>query len=162
MAISQSTNGTLSDTLKERIVVVDTSSLLVAGTHLLEILNSCEVVLPAIVVKELEEKRTHPTLGFLARDWLRLIESYRKTSPQELKVGVDLQEYSGIKLRVEPNHSNQKSLPEHLQDGSHDSTILAVAQNLRNEDLPVALLSNDMPMRLHASLELDIDAFEYS
>lgn len=152
----------LTDALTGRVVVSDTSSLLIAGTYLLELLSDCKVVLPAVVVKELEEKRTHPTLGFLAREWLRLIETYRISDPSVLKSGVVLREHEGISLQIEPNHSTQTSLPKHLQDGSNDSTILAVAVNLKSEGNDVVLLSNDMPMRLHATLELDIEAFEYT
>lgn len=162
MAASKVQNVPLSEALKRRVVVCDTSSLLIAGTHLLENLSDCRIVLPAIVVKELEDKRTHPTLGFLAREWLRLIESYRSTRASDLRSGIVLESFKGLTLQIEPNHSNQKSLPEHLRDGSHDSTILAVATNLKSEGNNVALLSNDMPMRLHASLELEIDAYEYS
>lgn len=157
----------LAETLKGRVVVADTSSLLIAGTHLLDLLADCRLVLPAIVVKELEEKRSHATLGFLAREWLRLIEQYRVAEGDALKNGVILNGYNNVTFQIEPNHSNQKSLPIHLQDGSHDSTILAVATNLKKEfavegkDLTVVLLSNDMPMRLHATLELDIEAIEY-
>ncbi len=161
MTLSKIENISLSEAFKGRVVVVDTSSLLIAGTYLLEILDDCRFVIPAIVVKELEEKRTHPTLGFLAREWLRLIEQYRISDANTLKTGVLLQDYSQIILQIEPNHSNQKSLPEYLQDGSHDSTILAVANNLKLEGNNVVLLSNDMPMRLHSGLELDIEAFEY-
>lgn len=151
----------LSETLKGRVVVADTSSLLIAGIYLLELIEDCRLVLPAIVVKELEEKRTHATLGFLAREWLRLIEQYRVTDGAALREGVLLKGYKNIHFQIEPNHSNQKSLPVHLQDGSHDSTILAVAKNLKDEDKDIFLLSNDMPMRLHATLELGIDAVEY-
>ncbi len=160
MAASKIQNS-LAETLKGRVVVADTSSLLVAGIYLLDIIEECQLVLPAVVVKELEEKRTHTTLGFLAREWLRLIEQYRVSDGSKLNSGVALKDHPGINLRVEPNHSNQESLPKHLQDGSHDSTILAVAVNLQKDGLDVALLSNDMPMRLHSSLEIGIDAFEY-
>lgn len=162
MASSKIQNVSLTEALKGRVVVSDTSSLLIAGTYLLELLSDCKVVLPAIVVKELEEKRTHATLGFMAREWLRLIETYRVSDADVLRSGVELREYEAISLQIEPNHSNQGSLPKHLQDGSNDSTILAVAQNLKNEENDVVLLSNDMPMRLHATLELEIDSFEYT
>lgn len=152
---------TLTESLRGKMVVSDTSSLLIAGTHLLTVLEDSTLVIPAVVVKELEDKRTHPTLGFLAREWLRLIEEYRISDPQELKSGVKLESHPGITLRIEPNHSNQEVLPKHLQDGSHDSTVLAVTLNLKGEGKSVVLLSNDMPMRLHATLELTIDAFEY-
>jgi len=162
MPSSKIQTSSLTEVLKGKVVVSDTSSLLIAGTFLLENLSDCKVVIPAVVVRELEEKRTHATLGFLAREWLRLIENYRITDASKLKAGIELEDHPGVRIQIEPNHSRQTSLPEHLQNGTNDSTILAVAVNLREEGENVVLLSNDMPMRLHASLELDLEAFEYS
>lgn len=168
MTSSKAQNVSLSEALAGKVVVCDTSSLLIAGTYLLELLGDCKVVIPAVVVKELEEKRSHATLGFLAREWLRLIETYRLSDPKVLRSGVKLLEFPSVRLQIEPNHSSQTSLPKHLQDGTNDSTILAVATNLKNElqeandAQTVVLLSNDMPMRLHATLELEIDSFEYT
>lgn len=162
MPSSKIQTSSLTEVLKGKVVVSDTSSLLIAGTFLLENLSDCKVVIPAVVVRELEEKRTHATLGFLAREWLRLIENYRITDSSKLKAGIELEEHPGIRIQIEPNHSNQESLPKHLQNGSNDSTILAVAVNLKEEGHDVVLLSNDMPMRLHASLELELSAYEYS
>lgn len=144
-------------------VVLDTSSLLISGVELLDALPSCSLVIPAIVVKELEEKRTHPTVGFQAREWLRLLESLRTTYGRQVAQGVPLPEGENITLRVEPNHSNQGVLPKHLQDGSHDSTILAVAKSLSEEgQQDIVILSNDTPMRLHATLDLSLEAVEFS
>jgi PhoH-like ATPase len=157
--------------LEGKTVVADTSSLLMAGTGLLSVLPSLKLVIPAIVVKELEEKRTHSTLGFLAREWLRLLEELRVEYGTAVSTGVQAPAHDGITLQMEPNHSTQKSLPEHLQDGSHDSTVLAVANNilhefkaesLTGEADQVVLLSNDMPMRLAATLDLAISAYEFS
>lgn len=153
----------MSQQLEGKEVVVDTSSLLLAGTNLLTVLPTCRLVIPAIVVKELEEKRSHSTVGFLAREWLHLLEELRVTYQQELSYGVAIPKHPKVVVRVEPNHSAQNSLPKHLQDGSHDSTVLAVAKNLLEEDdRPVALLSNDAPMRLHATLDLKISALEFN
>lgn len=162
MGFSKSKASILSETLKGRVVVCDTSSLLIAGVYLIESLKDCRIVLPAVVIKELEEKRSHATLGFLAREWLRFIEQHRNAEGDGLRSGVLISDRDNVSLQIEPNHSSQKSLPKNLRDGSADSTILAVAVNLLAEGENVALLSNDMPMRLHASLELGIDAFEYS
>ena len=162
MTDTQNQNVSLSNTLRGRVVVADTSSLLIAGTHLIDDLSECRLVIPAVVVTELEDKRTHATLGFLAREWLRLIEQYRVSHPDSLRTGVTLDGSDEVTLQIEPNHTNQKSLPKQLQTGTHDSTILAVANNLREEGKDVVLLSNDMPMRIHATIELNIDAIEYT
>ena len=150
----------LTESLTEKVVVVDTSSLLLAGTELLTVIQDCVLAIPAIVVVELEAKRSSASIGFMAREWLNLLESLRVSHGQDMKNGVLLDR--DVTIRVEPNHVNQSSLPVHLQNGSHDSTVLAVAVNLREEGYDVVLLSNDVPMRLHATLDLDMDAHEFS
>ncbi len=148
--------------LREKEVIVDTSSLLLAGVNLLTFLPKCHLVIPAIVVKELEEKRSHPTLGYPSREWLRLLEELRVEFGVQLSKGVPLNTYPQVTLRIEPNHSNQSSLPLHLRDGSNDSTILAVAANLSFDGGTVLVLSNDVPMRLHATLDLGLEASEFN
>lgn len=158
----------LSDTLNGKLVIADTSSLLLVGTELLSVVKNCTLVIPSIVVKELENKRTHSTLGVLARSWIRLLEELRVKFGIELAKGVTVVGYENVVIRVEPNHTNQAVLPAHLQDGSNDSTILAVASNFKKEvteaggEQNVVLLSNDTPMRIHATLDLDIPAFEFN
>ncbi len=161
---------------KDAMVVADTSSLLVAGTRLLGALSECTLVIPAIVVSELESKRTDPLIGFLAREWIRLLEHCRTTCGVALRGGVAVPDSDRVWIRVEPNHTSQQVLPEWLRDGSHDSTVLAVAANLRKElegggvtppaahtVSQVVLMSNDSPMRLHATLELDgLEAIEFA
>lgn len=156
------TENILAQELKNKQVVVDTSSLLNAGLELLRVIHDCTIIVPSAVVQELEEKRSHQRLGFIARQWLRLIEKLRVNNLKEISKGVVLEDYDNIVLRIEPNHTNQESLPMHLRNGSVDSTILSVAKNLKNEGAGIVLLSNDMPMRLHAGLDLGIDAYEYS
>lgn len=153
------------DELEDAMVVVDTSTLLLMGTNLLSALPKCTLVIPAVVVKELEEKRTNSTVGYLARQWINFLEDLRVKYGKILSTGVDC---DGIVVIVEPNHMSQKSLPIHLQDGSNDSTILSVAKNISDDfkslhdDKRVVLLSNDTPMRLHATLDLHMEAFEFS
>lgn len=156
-------NSSLSEKLEDKLVVADTSSLLMVGTGLLNVLKNCTLVIPSVVVKELEEKRNHSTLGFLSREWIRLLEVLRKEYDKKLGDGVIVPGYDNVCIKVEPNHSTQKSLPEHLQDGSNDSTVLAVAKNLlKDVGDKVVILSNDAPMRLHATLDIGIPSFEFN
>lgn len=152
----------LAKQLEGGVVVVDTSSLLMAGIGLLSSLKNCEIVIPAIVVRELEDKRSHATIGFLARQWLRLLEDLRLEFNNQLATGVTVSDYPDLTISVQPNHSNQDVLPKHLQNGSHDSTILAVAKRLSDEGKKIRLLSNDLPMRLHSTLDLQIPAYKFS
>lgn len=150
---------------EEKIVITDTSSLLLSGPTLLKNMKNCTIIIPAIVVRELENKRSDSKVGFLARQWLKLIEQQRLKFGKKLSQGVELEEYNNITLRIEPNHTNQETLPKHLRDGSHDSTILAVAKNIQEETKDqnkVVLLSNDTPMRIYAEVLLEIKAYEYN
>lgn len=166
--VSNAKNVPLNELLKGKMIVSDTSALLMAGTGILEILHDCTIVVPAVVLNELEHKRNDDNLGFLANQWIRLIENTRVNHGESLSHGVILDGYDNIKLRVEPNHSNQRSLPKHLQDRSVDNTVLAVARNLDCEKdennqciLPrdtVVLLSNDVTMLMRATLDLKIQA----
>lgn len=159
----------LSEQLKDKTVIADTSALLIRGTDLLRSLPACKLIVPAVVLKELEGKRTDPSVGFLARDWLRLLESLRVEHGVELASGVEIPaDYTDeeIIISIEPNHSKQEILPPQLQDGTNDSTILAVARAFNTDEKDhagrVALISNDVPMRIHSTLELQVPAYEVS
>lgn len=159
----------LREELSGQAVVADTSALLMRGTDLLRSLPACDLIIPAIVAKELEGKRTSANVGFMAREWLRLLEELRVSHGEDLARGVRIPlDYAAeeITIRIEPNHSNQSVLPLQLQDGSNDSTILAVALAMRDElaekGIQLSLISNDMPMRLHSTIELKIPAYEVS
>ncbi len=131
-----------------RCYVVDTSVLLSdpwAPTRFAE----HEVVLPLVVVSELDAKRHHPELGWFAREALRLlddlrIEHGRLDSP--IPVGAE-----GGTLHVELNHSDPDVLPPGFRTDSNDSRILACALNLAAEGRTVTLVTKDMPMRVKAA-----------
>lgn len=144
-------------------MVVDTSSLLVDGTGLLKKMQNCTIVVPSIVVYELEDiRRRNGIIGNIARQWLRFFEELRVEHGVRVADGVFLPNYDNLILRIQPNDSSQTILPQHLQNGSADSTILAVAKRLMTKDpnTITALLSNDVPMRLHATLDLDLEAYD--
>jgi PhoH-like ATPase len=108
-----------------------------------------EVVLPVVVITELEAKRHHPELGFFARTALRALDELRITHgrlDEPVPVGED-----GGSIRVELNHTDPASLPSGFRLGDNDTRILAVARNLANESHNVTLVSKDLPMRIKAS-----------
>ncbi len=107
-----------------------------------------EVVIPAIVITELEGKRTHPELGFFARTALRLLDDLRVAAGR-LDEPVPLD--SGGTLRVELNHADPSILPSGFQIGDNDTRILAVARNLAAEGHQVVVVSKDLPLRVKAS-----------
>ena len=128
--------------------VIDTSVLLSDPNALLRFAEH-EVVLPVVVLTELEAKRTHPELGYFARTALRLLDDIR-VSYGRLDAPIPLGDEGGT-LHVELNHTNPDSLPAGLRLADNDTRILAVAKNLANEGNDVVVVSKDLPMRVKAS-----------
>jgi len=128
--------------------VLDTSVLLSDPRAMLRF-HEHEVVLPVVVVTELEAKRHHPELGYFARQALRLLDDLRIQQGRldaPVPVGDD-----GGSLRVELNHTDPESLPAGFRLGDNDTRILAVAKNLSLDGRNVTLVSKDLPMRVKAS-----------
>ncbi|MCE4942984.1 MULTISPECIES: PhoH family protein [Streptomyces] len=136
-----------------RTYVLDTSVLL-ADPAAMSRFDEHEVVLPVVVVTELEAKRHHPELGYFARQALRRLDEYR-VQYGRLDAPIPIGELGGT-LRVELNHSDPGLLPAaflngHSRPGDNDSRILAVARNLQAEGFDVTVVSKDLPMRIKAS-----------
>ena len=117
-----------------------------------------EVVLPVVVVTELEGKRHHPELGYFARQALRLLDDLR-ISEGRLDRPVAVGDAGGS-LRVELNHTDPSALPAGFRLGDNDTRILSVAKNLANEGCDVTIVSKDLPMRVKASA-CGLEAEEY-
>ena len=146
-----------SSTGARRTYVIDTSVLL-ADPAALRKFQEHEVVLPVVVITELEGKRHHPELGYFARSALRMLDELR-VSNGRLDEPVPVGETGGT-VRVELNHTDAESLPSGFRLGDNDTRILAVARNLADEGHLVTLVSKDLPMRIKASV-VGIDAEEY-
>jgi PhoH-like ATPase len=140
-----------------RTFVLDTSVLL-ADPGALRRFDEHEVVLPVVVITELEGKRHHPELGYFARTALRSLDELRVLHGR-LDQPVPIGDQGGT-LRVELNHTDPEALPSGFRLGDNDSRILAVARNLANEGAAVTLVSKDLPMRVKASA-VGLDAEEY-
>ena len=117
-----------------------------------------EVVIPLVVIIELEAKRTHPELGYFARQALRMLDDFRVDFGR-LDEKIPLNDEGGT-LRVELNHSDLSRLPTGMQLGDNDTRILAVARNLAAEGRDVVVVSKDLPLRVKAST-LGLQAEEY-
>ena len=91
-----------------------------------------DVVLPIIVLTELEAKRHHPDLGWAARTALRTLEELREehgSLTEKLPIGND-----GGTVRVEINHKDDSIIPEPLREANNnDHRILTVAATLAEE-----------------------------
>lgn len=130
-------------------VVIDTSVLLSAGRTALYSFGEQNVVLPLVVVRELETKRNDPDLGLAARSVLRALEAL--LSQGDLREGVSLGEGYGT-IRIETNHIHD--VPDALKTyPSNDTKIVTVALNLSNElDEEVFLVTKDVPLKVTASI----------
>ena len=140
-----------------RTYVLDTSVLL-SDPHALVRFDEHEVVIPVVVVTELEAKRTHPELGYFARAALRLLDDMR-VSHGRLDEPIPVGDAGGS-IRVELNHTDPSVLPSGFQLGDNDTRILAVARSLATEGHDVVLVSKDLPMRVKAS-SMGLAAEEY-
>ncbi|HIY23646.1 MAG TPA: PhoH family protein, partial [Candidatus Brachybacterium merdigallinarum] len=137
--------------------VLDTSVLLSDPMSLTRFAEH-DIVLPIVVITELESKRHHPDLGYFARQALRLLDDLRDQHgnlSRPLPIGT-----SGGHVHVELNHMSTASLPDGFRLGDNDTRILAVAKNLQLEGKNVVLVSKDLPMRIKASAS-GIHAEEY-
>ena len=117
-----------------------------------------EVILPLVVITELEHKRHDPELGYFARTALRLLDELR-VEHGGLGSPVPLGE-SGGSLCVELNHVSVEVLPAGFRGTDNDSRILAVAKNLSDDGRNVTVVSKDLPMRVKASA-MGLQADEY-
>ncbi len=142
---------------KRRVYVLDTSVLL-SDPHALLRFEEHDVVLPIVVVTELEAKRSHPEIGYFARQSLRLLDDLRVRHGR-LDAPLNLNDAGGT-LRVELNHADPSLLPTGFRLGDNDSRILALALNLQAEGHDVTLVSKDLPMRVKASA-VGLQAEEY-
>ena len=147
----------VSSSSSRRTYVIDTSVLL-SDPHAMRRFDEHDVVLPVVVISELEGKRHHNELGYFARTALRRLDELRITHGR-LDAPVPVNNLGGT-IRVELNHTDPGALPDGFRLGDNDSRILAVALNLAAEGSAVTLVSKDLPMRVKASA-VGLNAEEY-
>jgi PhoH-like ATPase len=123
--------------------VLDTC-VLVADPQAIFRFDEHEVVLPLVVVEELDRQKTRmDEVGRNARTAIRLIEELRTRSADGLVTPCPLA--SGGALRIEANHVDQQ-LPPYLDPMTPDNRILAVALALGG-----TLVTKDAALRIKAS-----------
>lgn len=140
-----------------RTFVLDTSVLLSDPWAVIRFAEH-NVVLPLVVISELEGKRHHHELGWFARESLRMLDDLRVEHgrlDQPVPIGTD-----GGTLQVELNHTDPSVLPVGFRTDSNDSRILACALNLAAEGKDVVLVSKDIPLRVKAGA-VGLPADEY-
>ena len=140
-----------------RTYVLDTSVLLSDPRAILRFAEHA-VVLPVVVITELEGKRHHAELGYFARSALRMLDDLR-VEHGRLDHPVSIGDAGGS-LRVELNHVDPAVLPAGFRLGDNDTRILAVAKSLADEGNDVTLVSKDLPLRVKAAA-VGLTAEEY-
>jgi PhoH-like ATPase len=143
--------------LDARVYVLDTSVLL-SDPRALRRFAEHEVVVPLVVLTELEAKRNHPDLGWAARETLRMLEDLRLVHGSLLRPMPANDE--GGTLRVEVNHTEMAGFPAAFSGETNDHRILAVGRNLATEGRDVTIVTKDLPLRLKASI-VGLEADEY-
>jgi PhoH-like ATPase len=137
--------------------VLDTSVLL-ADPAAIGRFAEHRVILPIVVITELEAKRHHPELGFFARQALRHLDDLRIEFGR-LDADLPIGDQGGT-VRVELNHSDPAVLPPGFRLGDNDTRILSVARSLAAEGEEVVLVSKDLPLRVKAA-SIGLTAQEY-
>ncbi|MBG6083989.1 PhoH-like ATPase [Zhihengliuella flava] len=141
--------GTKSYVLDTSVMISDPKALTRFAEH--------EVIVPIVVIAELEKKRHDGEIGYFARQALRLLDELR-VSRGGLDQPIDLPD--GGSLRIELNHVSTEVLPVGFRGSDNDSRILAVAKNFADEGRDVTVVSKDLPMRVKASA-MGLKADEY-
>jgi PhoH-like ATPase len=132
--------------------VLDTCVLL-ADPRALYRFDEHDVVLPLVVVEELDRQKTRmDEVGRNARTALRMIEELRLRSSNGLREAVDLPR-AGT-LRVEGNHVDS-TLPPYLDPAKPDNRILSVAVGLGG-----TLVTKDSALRIKGS-QLGLSVEDY-
>lgn len=134
------------------LYVLDTSVIIAEGKKALYSFEENDVVLPRIVVRELQSKRHDPELGYTARSVLREILVLMRKG--DITEGIPLGEGLG-NLKIEINHVDTSGLSAAtISDKTNDVRILAVAKSLQKElQIPVTLVTRDIELQILAKIE---------
>jgi PhoH-like ATPase len=154
---SSRSSGTRDQDGPRRTYVLDTSVLL-ADPGAIGRFAEHSVVLPVVVITELEAKRHHPELGYFARQALRHLDDLR-INHGRLDADLPISGTGGT-IRVELNHADAQVLPPGLRLPDNDTRILSVAASLAAEGEDVVLVSKDLPLRVKAA-SIGLTAQEY-
>ena len=135
-----------------KIYVLDTNVLLQDPLAIFAFEEN-EVVIPAIVLEEVDSKKRYmDEIGRNARQVAKIMDQFREKGRLHEKVPLD----NGGQLRVELNHRSFEKMKDMFDEKSNDNRIIAVAlnllleENMKEESKPVILVSKDALMRVKA------------
>lgn len=139
-----------------RTYVLDTSVLLSDPRAFFRFAEH-SIVVPVVVISELESKRHDPEIGYFARQALRHLDELRV---EHGRLDFPVPVGDGGTLRVELANTDASVLPSGIRLNDNDSRILAVAMHLSQDGQDVTIVSKDLPMRVKAA-SLGLIAEEY-
>lgn len=139
-----------------RTYVLDTSVLLSDPRALFRFAEH-SVVIPVVVISELEGKRHDPEIGYFARQALRHLD---ELAEEHGRLDFPVPVGTAGTLRVELTNTDPTVLPAGMRLGDNDTRILSVAMHLAQDGQHVTVVSKDVPMRVKAAA-LGIHAEEY-
>lgn len=138
--------------------VLDTSVLL-ADPHALVRFDEHQLILPMVVVEELDRKKTRlDEVGTNARAALRLLEELGASRLHGMKEPVDLP--GGGSLRIELNSIISPRLPTVLDPRTPDHRLLACCLNLADDGDNPVLVTKDAALRIKAA-QLGVQVQDY-
>ena len=141
-----------------RTYVLDTCVLLADPNSILRF-DEHQVVLPLVVVEELDRKKTRfDEVGANARAALRLLEELGASRAVGLRDAVALP--GGGSLRIELNRIRSPRMPDVLDPATNDHRILASCLNLHDDGLQATLVTKDTALRIKgAQLGLAVEDY---
>ena len=138
--------------------VIDTCVLL-ADPHSLLRFDEHDVVLPLVVVEELDRQKSRmDEVGANARSAIRLLESLGASESGGLATATDLP--GGGSLRIELNGITSDRLPEIFDPSTVDHRILATCLNLVDDGASTVLVTKDAALRIKGA-QLGIPVEDY-
>ena len=141
-----------------RTFVLDTCVLL-ADPHALLRFDEHHVVLPLVVVEELDRMKTRmDEVGANARTAIRLLEDLGSSRPGGLREPAGLP--AGGTLRIELNGIVSSRLPAVLDPSTSDHRILATCLNLDEVGVDPVLVTKDAALRIKGA-QLAVEVQDY-
>ena len=138
--------------------VIDTCVLLADPNALLRF-DEHDVVLPLVVVEELDRQKSRmDEVGANARSAIRLLESLGASESGGLEAPTALP--GGGSLRIELNGITSDRLPEIFDPSTVDHRILATCLNLVDDGAPTVLVTKDAALRIKGA-QLGVPVEDY-
>lgn len=144
--------------MTRKTYVLDTCVLLADPLSLLRF-DEHDVVIPLVVVEELDRQKTRPDeVGANARRAIRALEELGASEAGGLRIPATLD--SGGSLRIELNGTQSDRLPKVLDPSTADHRILATCLNLVDSGLNTVLVTKDASLRIKGA-QLSVEVEDY-